>query len=499
MSALPPKLGKPAPSTARVKVPRRNHIPASQLPVLHHFVNGIATQHFARTFFAANGPASGGSSQPTGLPTVANNAQGEPAAASRAPIAVSQSSSTANTNAAKRKAARPPPAANEPGRITAVSELPVCLMKERKLPERWPHRCYWDHHEFDSPPVGLPIKYDATHKTYHVFGVFCSYNCAAAFSADSISYCVNQRARLLLFQLLRELAKADGKPITVDSVSCKPSPHWSVLNAYGGPMNIADFRKFTRNRRLGLHVYPPWIRLIPIGYLMYAEDRAQPLPSEFSANYTVVTDGQGAAETEHELSADARASAKTPKRAKVQVKRQEAPGQAPSKDIADLVAQPFSAPAVHGQMFDQWNWTALQNKVDRQIASAENQEQLPSEQKQLPLSFKRNILTGRREAAPQPTDAEIDRRAASLRTNALPSLRVDPRQPNIALQLSKGTCNIPAKTARITTKNLAKRPISSPTQSVSQKKLRAAASALAAATDACLDAPSAASPQKMDH
>ena len=429
MSALPPRLGKPAPSTSRVKVPRRNHIPASQLPILHHFVNGNATQHFGRTFFS-----------PTQVPNPLSVEEKNALAPARQPIAVTAAETT--------KKQKPPPTASEPGRITAVSELPICLMKERELPEKWPHRCYWDHHEFDTPPVGLPMHYDPIHIVYRMFGVFCCYNCAAAFSAESVSYSVNQRARLLLTQLMRQLAKAEGREIAVDDISCRPSPHWSALKAYGGPLEITDFRRLIKNRRLGLHIYPPWLRIIPVGYLMYAEDRTQPLPGEFSANYKVVAEEHGKPSGQREPS-DAQRPRQQQRRAAT----------AAAAATATATATEFSAPAVHGQMVAQWNWKAMQTRTDRQIE--EEGEHAQTEQKQLPLAFRRNILTGRREAASQPTAAEIDRKAASLRANALPSLRVDPRQPNIAMQLSRGICSVPMKPSKLTAP-LKKRPLVQP-------------------------------------
>jgi hypothetical protein len=441
MSALPPKLGKPTPSTSRVKVPRRHHIPASQLPALHHFVNGNATQHFSRSFFAP----------PLGTPDSAPKQQAPviSTATLRQEAAFLPPAVPLRVDEAPRKLPkeqRPPPASHEPGRITAVTELPVCLMKGRELPTKWPHRCFWDHHEFDTPPVGLPVGYDAKRKAFLTFGIFCCYNCAAAFSAESIGHILNQKARVLLSQLLRAIAKAHGEQVTVATLGCRPSPHWSTLSAYGGYMDIVEFRRAIEDRRLGLHVFPPWLKLVPIGYLMYTEDRTQPLPGEFSANYTVIPDDSPLPSSFNEGGAHSQADPHQKKRL--------LSSSGATVASSTLKEKKTKLQTPHGQMeqsqmFTQWNWQALQRRSDAEVAMSALDEQAKQAEAK-PLLFKRNVLTGRREAAAQPTDAEIVRKAATLRANALPSLRVDPRQPNIAMQLSRASCSVdlpPAMTA----------------------------------------------------
>ena len=44
-------------------------------------------------------------------------------------------------------------------------------------------KCLWCCHSFDNTPWGIPTK--CVNNEYHMFGIFCSPNCAASYIFDS--------------------------------------------------------------------------------------------------------------------------------------------------------------------------------------------------------------------------------------------------------------------------------------------------------------------------
>ncbi len=55
----------------------------------------------------------------------------------------------------------------------------------------WPTKtdtlCWWCCHSFDNSPIPCPVDYDHMRRRYKVNGVFCSWSCAAAYSAKEYS------------------------------------------------------------------------------------------------------------------------------------------------------------------------------------------------------------------------------------------------------------------------------------------------------------------------
>ena len=133
--------------------------------------------------------------------------------------------------------------------------------------------------------MGVPVKYDELTNTYCLFGFFCCWNCAAAFASDSSSSNMHQKARVWIYQILRSFLNATQGHVTYEQTVCRPSPHWSLLKAYGGPWDVDTYMRNIRDMRVLHHVVPPWFKWQPLGYLMYEEDRTQPLPNVFTDTF----------------------------------------------------------------------------------------------------------------------------------------------------------------------------------------------------------------------
>ena len=94
-------------------------------------------------------------------------------------------------------------------------------------------RCWWCTYQFKTSPCFIPIKY--YNNKFHVFGCFCSYNCAAAYSLNLNDYKAAER-----HSLLKKLySKVSGEPCE----NIKISPPKETLKDYGGTLTINQFRK----------------------------------------------------------------------------------------------------------------------------------------------------------------------------------------------------------------------------------------------------------------
>ena len=91
--------------------------------------------------------------------------------------------------------------------------------------------CWWCCHKFDNVPLSLPEKlYD---DTFHVFGCFCSFNCAAAYNVNLNDYKIWERLSLLKL-LYNKIYNKDTEIL--------PAPPRKTLDIFGGHLNIEEFR-----------------------------------------------------------------------------------------------------------------------------------------------------------------------------------------------------------------------------------------------------------------
>ena len=127
-----------------------------------------------------------------------------------------------------------------------------------KLPDKTDIVCFWCCHGFPTPPIALPSH--ILDETWHVYGNFCSPECAAAhlFKERLDSHVQWER-----YALLNTLYSEDAG-IKAGSVhGIKPAPPREVLRMFGGSMDISEYRALVHERKLRVDVMtPPMVSII---------------------------------------------------------------------------------------------------------------------------------------------------------------------------------------------------------------------------------------------
>lgn len=112
--------------------------------------------------------------------------------------------------------------------------------------------CWWCCHTFDTIPIGLPEKYDKGE--FHLYGHFCSFNCAHAYNIQLNDFKVWQRYSLL------NLYKKKVYDISHNNVKIMPAAPKQLLKMFGGELTIEQFREnhaaLTKEYR---YMLPPYI------------------------------------------------------------------------------------------------------------------------------------------------------------------------------------------------------------------------------------------------
>jgi hypothetical protein len=114
-------------------------------------------------------------------------------------------------------------------------------------------RCWWCCHDFDNKPVGIPILYKEN--KFHVYGCFCSFNCALSYNFNTDD---NKKwERIGLIHLLYK------KIYNVKEVNISYAPEREFLKIFGGHLNITKFRNEDEIIKKYEVVYPPMLSIIP--------------------------------------------------------------------------------------------------------------------------------------------------------------------------------------------------------------------------------------------
>ena len=111
--------------------------------------------------------------------------------------------------------------------------------------------CYWCCHNFSTVPFGIPVKYYKG--KFHVFGCFCSLECAAAYN---FNYNKSTDEMWERYNLLNMLSRMIGYFNRV-----KPAPSRLSLNMFGGHLSIQEFRQFHETSKVLNINFPPMMTL----------------------------------------------------------------------------------------------------------------------------------------------------------------------------------------------------------------------------------------------
>ena len=147
---------------------------------------------------------------------------------------------------------------NENSNTNKVNQILVPFKnfnKNGKWPEQVNIYCWHCCHPFKNKPVSIPIRY--ANDTFYVYGVFCSYNCAAAYNLTTNDYNKNENHQLLSLMY--------SKLYNLNSfVDICPAPPKEVLQIFGGNVTIDNYRNnFTTNNKEFKLIKPPLISIIP--------------------------------------------------------------------------------------------------------------------------------------------------------------------------------------------------------------------------------------------
>jgi len=143
---------------------------------------------------------------------------------------------------------------NKPWCSNKVVELLKDFEMKSKASE-WPLTtniaCYWCCHKFNTVPFGIPVKF--YHGKFHVYGCFCSLECAAAYNFSFAESLDEVWERYNLINLLsRKMGHAN---------KIKTAPNRLALKMFGGHMEIEEFRQFSETSKVLSVNFPPMTTL----------------------------------------------------------------------------------------------------------------------------------------------------------------------------------------------------------------------------------------------
>lgn len=135
--------------------------------------------------------------------------------------------------------------------------LPILLeYSETNKNKEWPTSvsscCFWCCEQFDSVPVGIPIK--KLNNTFYMYGNFCSPECAAAYIFNEKKYMNDCWEKYSMLNLIY----GNNQPI-------KMAPSKICLKKFGGRLTITEFRNIcTRLNKSYKVLLPPMVSVLPM-------------------------------------------------------------------------------------------------------------------------------------------------------------------------------------------------------------------------------------------
>jgi hypothetical protein len=115
--------------------------------------------------------------------------------------------------------------------------------------------CFWCTYEFDNPPIYIPKHF--IKDSYHVYGCFCSPECATAYLMEEN---IDSSSKFERYHLINHVYSK----IYDYKKNIKPAPNpYYMLEKYYGNLNIQEYRALLKNERLFLVVDKPLTRILP--------------------------------------------------------------------------------------------------------------------------------------------------------------------------------------------------------------------------------------------
>ena len=115
--------------------------------------------------------------------------------------------------------------------------------------------CFWCTCEFDNPPVYIPKHF--IKDSYHVYGCFCTPECATAYLMEEN---IDSSAKFERYHLINHVYSK----IYDYKKNIKPAPNpFYLLDKYYGNLSIQEYRALLRTERLFLVVDKPLTRILP--------------------------------------------------------------------------------------------------------------------------------------------------------------------------------------------------------------------------------------------
>jgi hypothetical protein len=115
--------------------------------------------------------------------------------------------------------------------------------------------CFWCTYDFDNPPIFIPKHF--IKESYHVYGCFCSPECATAYLMEEN---IDSSSKFERYHLINHIYSK----IYDYKKNIKPAPNpYYMLEKYYGNLNIQEYRSLLKNERLFLVVDKPLTRILP--------------------------------------------------------------------------------------------------------------------------------------------------------------------------------------------------------------------------------------------
>ena len=113
--------------------------------------------------------------------------------------------------------------------------------------------CWWCCYKFNTEPVFLPFKYN--NNIFTVKGNFCSFNCCLSYNHNHTENYYETESLIYLFY-------KKMNDISFDKIKINYAPPKEILQKFGGPIDIDDYRQHFSVKQYNIF-YPPYTSVIP--------------------------------------------------------------------------------------------------------------------------------------------------------------------------------------------------------------------------------------------